>query len=134
LLLDRAALPACNVYLPNLTSMAALVEELLGPHSTARWINAVLVGRVLHRAMPGFLKWHGSIHLIVPAGSGCSVFIETTIYRFPEVRRVRQAFMTFISHKKFGLTNTTSSSANNICTIELDAASIFGGIDHRALH
>jgi hypothetical protein len=52
LLLDRAALPHCNVDLPNLTTMAAMVAELQDMNPTLPRLNGVVLGRVLHRLSP----------------------------------------------------------------------------------
>jgi hypothetical protein len=101
LLLDRAALPHCNVHLPNLTTMAAMVEELRELNSAAPWLNAIVMGRLLRRVLPGMLTWHGGLHAFVPKGSRGCVFRETTIYRFSEVLRCRHALATHMDCKLF---------------------------------
>jgi hypothetical protein len=101
LLLDRAVLPNCNIHLPNLTTMAAMITELIDSNPTAPRLNAVVWGRVLHRVLPGLLTWHGGLHSFVPAGSHCCAFKETTIYRFSEVLCCRNALAAFMNRKLF---------------------------------
>ncbi len=91
LMLDRAALPHCNIHLPNLTTMAAMVDELRELNPTVPWLNAIVWGRVLHRVLPGLLTWHGSGHEAWHSACKLNVTQETTIYRFPTVRRCRSA-------------------------------------------
>lgn len=95
-LLDRAALPHCNIYEPNLTSMAAMVAELRELNPTLPWINAIVLGRVLHRVLPRLLTWHGASH--AARGKFCRVpiILPTTTYRFCEVSTGREAFELFV--------------------------------------
>jgi hypothetical protein len=95
LLLDRAALPHCNVHLPNLTTMAAMVAELQDMNHMVPWLNSVVLGRVLHRLLPGLLKWHGSDHAIWFHGNQVQIHLSTTCYRFPEVSKARIAYEMF---------------------------------------
>lgn len=96
LLLDRATLPHSNGYLPNLTTMAAMVAELQVLNSTAPWLNGVVLGRFIHRVLPGLLTWHGGIYTIHGARSQAQLAVETTIYRFPEVTGARQSFDAYV--------------------------------------
>ena len=95
LLLDRAALPHCNVHLPNLTTMAAMVNELRELNTTAPWLNSVVLGRVLRRVLPKFLKWHGGKQVLSLPGNSPLMHVETTVYRFPEVKSARFEYDTF---------------------------------------
>jgi hypothetical protein len=95
MLLDRAALPHCNVHLPNLTTIAAMVAELQDMNPTLPWLNSVVLGRVLHRLLPGLLKWHGSAHSVCLEGHPVQIHLSTTCYRFPEVGRARIAYEMF---------------------------------------
>lgn len=98
LLLDRAALPHCNVHLPNLTTLVAMVAELQELNSTSPWLNGVVLGRVIHRLLPGLLTWHGGIYTTHGGRSQVQLAIETTIYRFPEVTRARHLFDAYASN------------------------------------
>ena len=92
-LLDIAALPASDAPLPNMTTMAAMVMELRAMHPTVPRLNGVVLGRVLHRVLPPpLLTWHGGLHQCLHLPNHSLFAVETTIYRFPEVGRSRQAF------------------------------------------
>ena len=95
-LLDSATLPASEVPLPNMTTIAAMVAQMRAMHPTAPWLNGVVLGRVLHRVLPSpLLTWHGGLHSCQHLPDRPFVAVETTIYRFPEVRRSRQALENF---------------------------------------
>jgi hypothetical protein len=96
LLLDRAALPHCDVYLPNLTTMAAMVHELRKLNPTVPWLNAVVLGRLLNRILPNLLTWHGGRHSGWQLPCRTHVLVETTVYRFPEVQRAKLASEQFV--------------------------------------
>lgn len=96
LLLDRAALPHCNVHLPNLTTMAAMVAELRVLNPTAPWLNEVVLGRLLHRVLPRLLKWHGGKQSVFASVYSTHFFIETTVYRLPEILLARRSFAMFV--------------------------------------
>ena len=92
-LLDTATLPASDVPLPNMTTMAAMVAEMRAMHPTAPRLNGVTLGRVLHRVLPSpLLTWHGGRHVTYSLPSGSAVFMATTVYRFSEVQKARWAF------------------------------------------
>lgn len=96
-LLDTATLPASEVPLPNMTTMAAMVAEMRPMHPTAPWISGVVLGRVLHRVLPApLLTWHGSRHQYFLSGS-LPVTCETTLYRFPMVQRCRTALSEYLA-------------------------------------
>jgi hypothetical protein len=99
LLLDRAALPRCDAYLPNLTSMAAMVAEMREMNPTTPWLNGVVLGRMLHRVLPRLLTWHGGRLEEWHSASKLSVTQETTIYRFPMVWQCRSAVADFMVAK-----------------------------------
>jgi hypothetical protein len=99
LLLDRAALPHCNVQLPNLTTMAAMVVELQGLYPTTPWLNGVVLGRLLHRVLPGMLTWHGGRDEAWHLACKLKITQETTVYRFPTVQRGRSAVADFVVAK-----------------------------------
>ena len=99
LLLDRAALPQCNVQLPNLTTMAAMVVELQGLYPTTPWLNGVVLGRLLHRVLPGMLTWHGGRNEAWHSACKLKVTLDTTAYRFPTVQRGRSAVIDFVAAK-----------------------------------
>ncbi len=99
LLLDRAALPRCNVHLPNLTTMSAMVTELRAFYPTAPWLNAVVLGRVLHRVLAPLLTWHGGGQEKWHSICKLNVTQETTVYRFPTVRRCRNAIADYLVAK-----------------------------------
>jgi hypothetical protein len=96
LLLDRAALPHCNVHLANLTTMAAMVTELQELNPTAPWLNAVVLGRLLNRVLPRLLTWHGASHVAGSISQRVPIHLSTTTYRFCEVGRARKAFEFFV--------------------------------------
>jgi hypothetical protein len=96
LLLNRAALPCCNQSLPNLTTMAALVGELRELNPAAPWINAVVLGRLLNRVLPGLLRWHGSTYAVSRLSPYSPFYATTTEYRFCEVGRARLALTAFL--------------------------------------
>jgi hypothetical protein len=96
LLLNRAALPHCNRYLPNLTSIAALVGELRELNPAAPWLNAVVLGRLLNRVLPGLLHWHGNSYAVSRQPSYPPLIVTTTEYRFCEVGRARLAYSAFL--------------------------------------
>jgi hypothetical protein len=95
LLLDRAALPQCNISQPNLTTMAAMVAELQELCPTAPWLNVVVLGRMLHRVLAPLLTWHGGRQNKWHPLTHVPLFAETTVYRFPEVRKARIGFERF---------------------------------------
>ena len=91
-LLDTATLPASNAPLPNMTTMAAMLAEMRAMHPTAPWLNAIVLGRVLHRVLPSpLLTWHGGKHVTYSLPLGSPVCVATSVYRFPEVKRARRA-------------------------------------------
>ena len=95
-LLDTATLPASEVPLPNMTTMAAMVGELRAIHAPAPWLNSIVLGRVLHRVLPSpLLTWHGGQHSARHLPARILIILETTIYRFPELGRARAAFELF---------------------------------------
>lgn len=96
LLLDRAALPCCNVHLPNLTTIAAMVAELRALNPSVPWLNSVVFGRMLQRVLAPLLTWHGGKQANWYSPTHVSVIVETTIYRFPEVQKARFGFERFI--------------------------------------
>jgi hypothetical protein len=96
LLLDRAALPYCNVHLQNLTTMTSMVGELQELSPPAPWLNAIVLGRVLHRVLTGLLTWHGASHIVWSKSKHDPIVFETTCYRFSEVGRARKAFKSFL--------------------------------------
>ena len=96
-LLDTATLPASDVPLPNLTTIAAMVAELRAMHPAAPWLNGVVLGRLLHRVLPSpLLTWHGSRHSDTQMWVPVPILRETTTYRFPMVQRCRCAFIEFV--------------------------------------
>ncbi len=99
LLLDRAALPHCSVHLPNLTTMAAMLEELQGLYPTTPWLNGVVFGRLLHRVLPILLTWHGGGYDALHSARKVNLTQETTVYRFPTVQRCRSAIADFVIAK-----------------------------------
>lgn len=98
-LLDRAALPHCNIYQPNLTSMAAMVAELQELNPTVPWINAIVLGRVLHRVLPRLLTWHGASHAARDMPRRVPINLTTTTYRFCEVFKAREALELFVGER-----------------------------------
>ena len=91
-LLDTATLPASDVPLPNMTTMAAMVVELRAMNPTAPWLNGVVLGRLLHRVLPSpLLTWHGGKHVAYSLPCDSPVYVATSVYRFPEVQRARRA-------------------------------------------
>jgi hypothetical protein len=95
-LLETATLPRSVVSWPNQTTMAAMLADSRGMSPSDQILNAVVLGRVLHRVLPGLLTWHGGRHVEWGAG-GVPVICETTIYRFPIVQRCRDAFAAFVA-------------------------------------
>jgi hypothetical protein len=96
ILLDRAALPRCNIHQPNLTSMAAMVAELQELNPTAPWLNGVVLGRVLNRTLPRLVTWHGVSHVAGGVSLRVPIHVSTTTYRFCEVGKARKAFELFV--------------------------------------
>jgi hypothetical protein len=117
LLLDRAALPHCDAYLPNLTSMAAMVAEVREMNPTAPWLNGVVLGRMLHRVLPRLLTWHGG--RLEEWHSACKLNVtqETTVYRFPTVQRCRSAVADFVATKP-AWTNDYDQWQGRVCEEE----------------
>lgn len=103
-LLDTATLPASDVPLPNMTTMAAMVAEMRAMHPRAAWLSGVVLGRLLHRVFSPMLTWHGGRHSVCRQYSRMTFSVETTIYRFCEVPRGRKAFK-FYASKEQGWTN-----------------------------
>ena len=95
LLLDRASLPASVWALPNVTNMAAMVSELQSLYPEAPRLNAIVLGRFLHRILSPLLTWHGGYHAEAMGHGGVLLHRETTSYRLPEVQRSRVAFEAF---------------------------------------
>jgi hypothetical protein len=95
-LLDRAALPHCDIHQPNLTSMSAMVAELQELNPTAPWLNGVILGRVLNRTLPRLVTWHGVSHVAGGMSQRIAVHVSTTTYRFCEVGKARKAFELFV--------------------------------------
>ncbi len=95
LLLERASLPASTYAQPNITSMAAMVEELrkLNPNNSR--LNHIVLGRFLHRVLSPLLTWHGGTYAAQHLSPNILLIMETTIYRFPEVGRSRSALEAF---------------------------------------
>ena len=91
-LLDTATLPASTQAQPNLTSMAAMVQELRSLHPHMPNLNAIVFGRLLNRVLPSLLTWHGGQCPVRHLPRGILLILETTIYRFPEVGRARAAY------------------------------------------
>ena len=94
-LLDAATLPASTQALPNLTNMAAMVQELQSLHPHAPNLNAIVFGRLLNRVLPSLLTWHGGQCPARYLPRGILLILESTKYRFPEVGRARAAFEHF---------------------------------------
>jgi hypothetical protein len=95
LLLDRASLPASTWALPNVTNMAAMVSELRALYPEVPRLNAIVLGRFLHRFLSPLLKWHGGYYAEAKGRCGVLLHRETTAYRLPEVQRSRVAFEAF---------------------------------------
>jgi hypothetical protein len=95
LLLDRASLPASTWALPNVTNMAAMVSELRSLYPEAPRLNAIVLGRFLHRFLSPLLTWHGGYYAEAKRRFGALHHCETTAYRLPEVQRSRMAFEAF---------------------------------------
>ena len=94
-LLDTATLPASTQALPNLTNMAAMVQELQSLHPHIPNLNAIVFGRLLNRVLPSLLTWHGGQCPVRHLPRGILLILETTIYRFPEVGRARAAYQRY---------------------------------------
>ena len=94
-LLDAATLPASTQALPNLTNMAAMVQELQSLHPHIPNLNAIVFGRLLNRVLPSLLTWHGGQCPVRYLPRGILLILESTKYRFPEVGRARAAFEHF---------------------------------------
>ena len=95
MLLERASLPASTVAQPNVTSMAAMVEELrtLNPNNSE--LNHIVLGRFLNRVLSPLLTWHGGTYVARHLSPDILLIMETTIYRFPEIGRSRAELEAF---------------------------------------
>jgi hypothetical protein len=122
LLLDRAALPHCNVHLPNLTTMAAMVAEMRDMNLTAPWLNAVVLGRVLHRVLPTLLAWHGTSYVVCCMSQRVPFHLSTTCYRFPEVVKARNAFESFVGESMDWLNDYDQWQLNSIAREQMSAS------------
>ena len=95
LLLERASLPASTYAQPNVTSMAAMVEELRTLNPNNLELNHIVLGRFLNRVLFPLLTWHGGTYGAQHLSPNILLIMETTIYRFPEVGRSRAALEAF---------------------------------------
>lgn len=95
LILDRASLPNSTSAQPNVTNIAAMAHELQGMNPRVVGLNAVVLGRFLHRILYPLLTWHGGYHALGKGHCGADIFQETTVYRLPEIGRSRAAFADF---------------------------------------
>jgi len=95
LLLERASLPASTYAQPNVTSMAAMVEELRKLNPNDSGLNHIVLGRFIHRVLSSLLTWHGGTYAAQLLSPNILLIMETTVYRFPEVGRSRAALEAF---------------------------------------
>ena len=94
-LLETATLPPSEVGWANQTTMAAMMAELRVFCLCETATNPIVLGRALHRVIPHLLTWHGGRH--VELHGGVPVFSESTVYRFPQVQRCRDALAEFLA-------------------------------------
>ena len=95
MLLERASLPASTVAQPNVTSMAAMAEELRALNPNNSELNHIVLGRFLNRVLSPLLTWHGGTYVARHLSPDILLIMETTIYRFPEIGRSRAALEAF---------------------------------------
>ena len=91
-LLETARLPTCRCRWANVTTISALTTALTRLHPEVIGLNGIVLGRVMHRVVPGLLTWHGEVHPVAVSPYGTAIFGQTTAYRFPELWRARQSF------------------------------------------
>ena len=95
LLLERASLPAGTHAQPNVTSMAAMVDELRTLNPNKSELNHIVLGRFLNRVLSPLLTWHGGTYVARHLSPDILLIMETTIYRFPEIGRSRAELEAF---------------------------------------
>ena len=96
-LLSAVRLPASNMPLPKMTTMANRVTEMRAMHPAAAWLNAVVLGRMSHRVLPRLLTWHEVGPVAFAHLLRVQIQLTTTSEHFPEVKKSRIAYEKFTS-------------------------------------